>query len=527
MRQRDRRKRERGSGIPLACMALLLLLGACSLEVNDLPENSPPVVGEILMDPPFSELAPLDSFNLSVSAEDVDGDPLAYVWSATIGSWADGNSRDSSVVWVAPASFGEEDSVTLGISVRDLEEADPILRDLAFPVINRQGHLRVRVFDLAGEPVAVPLAVVGIETTTVAVSEWLFSDLDWGDQIVLSFETADHHGAGGGFVGYPDTVYIEPDLENLLEIKVAPTSLLLIPGKFGDAVFSEIQAGIDYCAEQGIDSLLLRAGDYDLPMQTLPTDGSAALRLDAGDLLLAPFPGEGPIVIDAAQGGNDFGLYLKGRGPSMRVEGLIVSGAASSGACLHQSSGEFADMLFENCGAAGVFVLGGETDTLRLDNCVLRGNDHGLSMSGGVLNAEGLLVEDSGWYGLWFRDGAMGSMDGSTVVNSELAAVFLDAGVVSLAHNILAENGRGIFRQDGATPILDCNLLWANEYGDYSGLSPEPSDLLEDPLFCDPELGDWRVDAESPALNSICAPQGAFGDCGSDGGPYLPDVEVK
>ncbi len=508
-------------------LALLLLLGACSLEVNDLAENNPPDVGQILMDPPYSELAPLDSFRLSISAEDVDGDPLTFEWTASLGNWADGDNRDSTVVWVAPASFGEEDSVKLWVSVRDLDEADPIQRLLGFPVINRQGHLRVRVFDLEGEPVSVPLAVVGVETTTVAVSEWLFSDLDWGDQVVLGFATAGHHGAENLFAGYPDTVFIDPDEETLLEITVAPTSLMLIPGLFEGESFTEIQAGIDYCAEHEIDSLLLRAGNYDLAAQAVPTGGNTALRLDEADLVLAAFPGEGPIAIDASQGSNDFGIYLAGRSPATRVEGLAISGAISSGACLHQSNGNFTDMLFEDCGAAGVFLRGGETDTLRLSGCVIRGNDHGISLSGGVLAAQGLLVADSGWYGLWLRDGAGGTLDGSTIVDAELAAVFLDGEAVSLTRNILAENGRGIFRREGPSPTLDCNLLWANEYGDYGdGVTPGPTDLLEDPLFCDPDLGDWRVDADSPALDSACSPMGAFGDCDSDGGPFIPDAEV-
>ncbi len=511
-------------------LALLLLLGACSLEVNDLPENNQPEVGEILMDPPYSELAPLDSFHLSISAADVDGDPLTFIWSANLGEWADEDNRDSTVIWVAPASFGVEDSVKLEVSVRDLDAADAILRSLVFPVINRQGRLRVRVFDLDGEPVSVPLAVVGVETTTVAVSEWLFSDLDWGDQEILGFATADHHGAenlAAGFAGYPDTVFISPDEEILLDITVAPTSLMLIPGLFEGQSFTEIQAGIDYCAEQGIDSLLIRAGSYDFASQALPPGGNAALRLDQADLLLAAFPGEGPIAIDAEPGSNDFGLYLGGRSPATRVEGLAFSGAASSGAYVHESSGIITDTLFEDCGAAGIFLRGGESDTLRLNGCVMRGNDHGISLSGGVLMAQGLLVADSGWYGLWLRDGAGGTLEGSTIVGAELAGVFLDGEAVNLTRNILAENGRGIFRREGPSPTLDCNLLWANEYGDYGdGVTPGPTDLFEDPLFCDPDLGDWRVDADSPALNSACAPVGAFGDCDSDGGPFIPDAEV-
>lgn len=518
-------------GRRLALLPLLLLFAACSLEVNDLPENHLPEVGEILIDPPTSELAPLDSFRLSISAEDPDGDPLRFTWAKNLGSWSDDVMTDSIVTWVAPASFFDDDSVKLSVTVRDLDEAEPVKRLLHFPIVNRQGDLRVQVRDLAGDPVAVPLAVVGVETTTVAVSDHLFTDLPWGEQQVLSFATPWHHGAVdevGGFVGYPDTVFIEPDEEIQLQITVAPTSLLLVPGLHDGQPITEIQAGIDLCAQEGIDSLLLRAGEYDLPNQPLDGGGSAALILDEADLVLAAFPGEEPIRLDIDQGANDFGLYLAGRGTATRVTGLALRGAASSGVYLYQSGGHLDGLLMEHCGATGVFLSGDAADTLRMTACVSRGNDHGVSLSGGVLDGEGLLLEDSGWYGLWLRDGAAGTLRGGSIVNSELSAIFLAGGAMSIERTIMARNGRGIFRQSGPLPELICNLLWANEYGDYGdGLVAGPSDLAADPLFCDPELGDWRVQAESPALSAGCGPIGAFEDCDSDGGPYLPDPEVN
>lgn len=521
----------RWQGCRLAAALCLALLGlACGLEVNDLPENNPPEVGQITIDPPSSELAPLDSFRLAVSAADLDGDPLTFLWGTNLGTWADNAYRDSIVTWIAPASFGDIDSVRLSVSVRDLDEADPIGRHLNFPVVHRSGNLRVRVFDLAGVPTAVPLAVAGVETTLTAMDEYLFEDLAWGDQFVLSFATEAFHGAvspagdDAGFGGYPQTVFIQPDTENLLELVVAPRSVLLVPGLHEGEAITEIQAGIDLCAEAKIDSLLLRDGLYSLPQQGLPDGGSAAIRLSEADLTLSAFPGEGPILLDAAAGLNDFGFYLSGRGMNTRIEGITMTGAASSGAYLHQSSGVLLDLAFEQCGSAALFLSGDEADTLRVRDCVLRGQDHGVSLSGGILDAEGLLVENSLWYGIWLRDGAAGSLRGSTIVESELVGLFLAGGQVDVERCLLANNGRGIFRSLGDEPLLECNLLWNNEYGDYGGVTPGANDLLADPLFCDPDNGDWRLDTFSPALTALCGPIGAFGDCDSERAP-LPRAD--
>lgn len=509
----------RGGLLRLTTVLLIAALGAaCSLEVNDLPENTPPEVGEILMAPPPAELAPLDTFRLSIAAEDLDGDPLTFSWQKNTGDWV-GTTSDSSVVWVAPASFAAVDTVRLTAQVRDLIEADWIVRVLEIPVVNRIGDLRVRVFDLTGEPAAVPLLIEGTELAVEATSEHLFEDVEWGDQTVVTLATDAYRGridAETGFGGYPRTVFVQPDVENLLDIVVAPQSVLVYPGVDADTVaLAGIQAALDLAASAGLDSVLVRGGDYALTPQVLPGGGTAALRVETADLTLAAFPGEGPIVVDA--GGMDFGIHLADRGTATRVEGFEVDGATAAGIYLNGSGATLADLIVADCGSAGLFLNGAAGDTLRLDASAFFDNDHALSLSGGVLEGSTLLLARSRWYGLWLRDGAAAELVASTVVDSELAGAFMmDTGAVSFTRCLFADGGRGLFLQSGPEPALDCNLLWGHAYGDYGNVTPGADDLSADPLFCDPAAADWRVEPGSPALDASCGPIGAFGACGTE-----------
>lgn len=520
--------RVRAHRVALWALPVLCGLLACSLEMDGLTENRPPLVLDIAMDPPPAALAPLDSFTLSIEATDPDGDLLRYAWSAgNLGGWVNNIANASSVIWVAPASFTGVDSVKFSVQVRDLDDDNPVTRRLAVPVVERSGALRVRIVDLAGAPAAAPIGVLGVDTLATPASEHFIPALSWGEKVVFSFATASYQGATASpaFAGYPDTLFIHPDVENTITLTVAPTSLLVLPGVHGGVLRTELQSAIDYCASVGLDSLLLWRPNTTLAHQELAAGGSAALRIDAADLLLAPFPGRGPVVLNAAQGDNDYGIYLAGRSGATRLEGLVVTGAAEAGIVLDRSSARLVDTRIADCGGAGVYLRGAPGDTLGIARCVIARCAEGISLAGGVLDAEALLVADSAWYGLWLRGGAAGRLAGATIVRSAVAgAFFSEAGTLSLERCLFANGTWGLFLQSGAAPLLDCNLVWDHAAGDYGGLAPGASDLAVDPLFCAPEDGDWRVDAASPALTAPCGPIGAFGDCASE--PVLP-VEVN
>jgi hypothetical protein len=66
-----------------------------------------------------------------------------------------------------------------------------------------------------------------------------------------------------------------------------------------------------------------------------------------------------------------------------------------------------------------------------------------------------------------------------------------------------------------SSPLFDCNLIHDSTGGSI-GTLPSASTLVGDPLFCDPEKGNFYVKDLSPALRAVCGPIGALGkgpDC--------------
>ncbi|HUU46555.1 MAG TPA: right-handed parallel beta-helix repeat-containing protein [Acidobacteriota bacterium] len=49
---------------------------------------------------------------------------------------------------------------------------------------------------------------------------------------------------------------------------------------------------------------------------------------------------------------------------------------------------------------------------------------------------------------------------------------------------------------------IDYNALWNNQLGDFYGFSPGVNSLEADPLYCDPEAGDYHLDAASPCVGT-------------------------
>jgi predicted outer membrane repeat protein len=89
-------------------------------------------------------------------------------------------------------------------------------------------------------------------------------------------------------------------------------------------------------------------------------------------------------------------------------------------------------------------------------------------------------------------------------------AVYDSEPIVSRCILAGATNGGGLFASY-ASPDLVCDDAWSNQGGNYLGI-PDPTgtggNIAEDPLFCDPETGDFTLGADSP-----CAPD-HDPDCG-------------
>jgi hypothetical protein len=307
-----------------------------------------------------------------------------------------------------------------------------------------------------------------------------------------------------------------------MDLQMAPRSLCVIPGivgeGLGDQLLDSPQAGVDWCELAGIDEILLHKRDYFLPSQSTP-QGSAGIVLDARDLHIHPYPGEGPLWLDISQDNLDIGFYLAGRGTGCIIEGIALVGANDAGAWLDNSSGSFRNCRFQDEGSKGIHFVGGAGDTLALENCELIGGEYGVFQVGGHIEAIGCLVANTSWYGLFVSEDGGGSLENMTLLNHINSALYtIDAESLTLERSILAGNGNGCFTNWGMPPGLSCNLFWNNSRNLYG---VPGNDFIEaDPLFCDPESSDWRLDASSPAISEPCGPLGAFGDCDSEGSPF-------
>jgi hypothetical protein len=91
--------------------------------------------------------------------------------------------------------------------------------------------------------------------------------------------------------------------------------------------------------------------------------------------------------------------------------------------------------------------------------------------------------------------------------------------VAYVLNNLATLNlGAGIVLQGAVTGSAKANDSWRNRMAAYQGIRRD-GNLTEDPLLCSPTTLDYRV-----ALNSPCAPSGAYGQIGALGTGCQPQV---
>jgi len=116
-----------------------------------------------------------------------------------------------------------------------------------------------------------------------------------------------------------------------------------------------------------------------------------------------------------------------------------------------------------------------------------------------------------------------GLIEGNTIVSNGnyviAGGIYCFSGFSGqIVRNIVVSNtsGYGIYCEAGANPTFVCNDVWGNAGGEYGGACGDQTGLNGnislDPLFCDPENGDYTLHADSPCLDAPgCGLMGALG----------------
>ena len=297
----------------------------------------------------------------------------------------------------------------------------------------------------------------------------------------------------------------------LLAAAVVPVTNAVIINVPGDQ--PTIQAGID--AAMDGDEVVVADGTY-------IGAGNKNLRFNDGSLTLRSANGPANCVIDCENDGR--GFFLRNEFGTITVEGITVTrgrvGAASPGGqrggavfCEHVFA-TFVNCIFDDNHAhvgAGVYVA--ETNTCAVFiNC---------QMTNAVFLGDGSPDDIHAGGGAYVRSGAIAEFINCTIADNAVRPNAADHG------------GGGILVGADASVLLANCVLWGNSaaFGDQIGLTlggiitVQYSDVQggeaevvvvdddgtvnwgdgnidADPLFVDPDNGDWRLSAGSPAVDA-------------------------
>jgi len=150
---------------------------------------------------------------------------------------------------------------------------------------------------------------------------------------------------------------------------------------------------------------------------------------------------------------------------------------------------------------------------------------HGTNTNATIINniiAENVAYEEyDGGAGIYIQSSA--TITNNTIVGNSaprygagINFAMEAADIVHVNNNIIANSPDG-YGVSCTNPVdsFDHNNVWNNADGDYWGsCSPGPSDISEDPLFVDPEGGDYHLQCGSPCI-----------DAGDSTAPEIPDTD--
>ncbi len=344
---------------------------------------------------------------------------------------------------------------------------------------------------------------------------------------------------------------------------IGSAGILNVPGDH-----ATIQAAI--AAAGSGDEIVISAGTYSEPITT----GSMFDLVGRTNLTIR---GEGTVILDALSGGRVFFIT---ESIGIRLENLTIRNGSTAGvgggvATTEWSTVEIVDCRLESCQAVAGGGVGnlGEGGSLTLDSCVLVGNQAGSggglrvglfwdvtvsnclfhdnegTSRGGAINRgfdenslsvdNTLFTDNRAPLGGWMAGGSLcGSFTNCTFIgdpeNPESGGFdfVYGGGGCGFLRCIIFGSGASTWMGGIDSVDASCTDIYGNQGGDWLPLFADQlgieGNINEDPLFCDPESGDYSIDASSPCSNLVndCGLMGALPVvCGLTGVEDPPDPE--
>jgi predicted outer membrane repeat protein len=233
-------------------------------------------------------------------------------------------------------------------------------------------------------------------------------------------------------------------------------------------------------------------------------------------------------------GGSGGAVYCEDSSPAVTDNAIHGNQADEGGAvyCDYSSPTVTGNTVIGNEADDGGAILCYFLSSPTVASNVIRGNS--AEHSGGAVLCErscspevtnNVIADNSaGWSGgaLYFDVGCSAILTNNTIARNSSrqysAAVYCESSA-TIANNIVTGNSArygGAMACDGRTALLTHNDVWGNTPEDYRGCEPGEGDISEDPLFVDPDNGDYHLAAASPCI-----------DAGDNAAPHLPCVDFE
>jgi len=234
------------------------------------------------------------------------------------------------------------------------------------------------------------------------------------------------------------------------------------------------------------------------------------------------------------------------RQSSPQIEGCTIAGNTGSGIwCRLGSSPRIEDCLIADNSARGIWSR--DQSSLEILRCVVRGNRGGFycEAGGNVLFQDCLITENSHPNG---GGGGLNCQAPVRLVNCVISKNFAEVGGgifcesgptiinCTLVGNRSDRGSTAILTNDGCAPRISNTIIWDNRivaksgrpvvtYSDVQGGWSGEGNIDADPLFVDPDNGNYRLGEASPAIdaasNDAIIPAGV--DTDLDGNPRFVD----
>ncbi len=268
------------------------------------------------------------------------------------------------------------------------------------------------------------------------------------------------------------------------------------------------------------DTVLVASGTY-------TGNGNVDIELLGKAIVVTSQEGFEHTIIDCEDNGKGF-FFKSGEDNSTIIDGFTIrnSGGWAQGAihCQFSTSPLIRNCIIENC-SWGVVCDNNTYPTL--ENCIIQNSDNrGLYYSNNTNTAiiRNCIIRDNTTLGIWHNGSSSGNLilENTLIYNNGSNGIYGDfRGNIFIKNSVIYGNssnqGGGVFAEDDVVLSVTNSILWNNSassfpnfyslnaeviHSNIGGGWPGTGNINEDPLFVDPNNGDFRLLDTSPCLDA-------------------------